>query len=211
MSRKGAPQERESAINPYFIERFRVPLERHSECRRRTPCNTAAGKSDATLQFPRCRPVPVEIFTGKRESLSRLFALADDSPEEIASYISLGEIFVAREGELVIGHLQILETDSAGVFELKSMAVTEAHQGRGIGRRLVEAAVVRCRVRGGHRLIVSTATSDIGNLRFYQRLGFRMYRIVRDAFSPSRGYKEAMLIDGIPLRDQVFLDRDLSP
>jgi len=155
--------------------------------------------------------MPVEIFAGRRESLSRLFALADDSPQEIASYISLGEILVAREGELVIGHLQILETDSTGVFELKSMAVTEAHQGRGIGRGLVEAAVVRCRVRGGHRLIVSTATADIGNLRFYQRLGFRMYRIVRDAFSPLRGYKEAILIDGIPLRDQVFLDRDLSP
>jgi GNAT superfamily N-acetyltransferase len=152
----------------------------------------------------------VEIFTGSRNFLSRLFALADDSPEQIASYISLGEVLVAREGDLVVGHLQILETDSAGVFELKSMAVTEAHQGRGVGRNLVEAAVVRCRVRGGHRLIVSTATADIGNLRFYQRLGFRMYRIVRDAFSPLRGYPEAILIDGIPLRDQVFLERDLS-
>jgi len=75
---------------------------------------------------------------------------------------------------------------------------------------LVEAAVVRCRIRGGHRLIVSTATADIGNLRFYQRLGFRMYRIARDAFTPLRGYPEAKLVDGIPLRDQVFLELDLS-
>ncbi|HEY2839143.1 MAG TPA: GNAT family N-acetyltransferase [Pirellulales bacterium] len=156
-------------------------------------------------------PMPIESFTGDRKLLSPLFALGDDSPKEIASYISRGEILVARDGDPITGHLQILETDSAGVFELKSMAVNEAHQGRGIGRSLVEAAVVRCRVRGGHRLIVSTATADIANLRFYQRLGFRMYRIVRDAFSPLRGYKEAMLIDGIPLRDKVFLERDLSP
>src|SRR5207247_2594367 len=102
-------------------------------------------------------------------------------------YISLGEVLVARQDGLIAGHLQILETDDAGVFELKSMAVSKAHQGKGIGRSLVEAAIVRCRVRGGHRLIVSTATADIANLRFYQRLGFRMYRIVRDAFSRSRG------------------------
>ncbi len=155
--------------------------------------------------------MPIESFTGSRKLLSHLFALADDSPEQIASYISLGEVLVARKGDLITGHLQILETDNAGVFELKSMAVSEAHQGRGIGRSLVEAGIDRCRVRGGHRLIVSTATADIGNLRFYQRLGFRMYRIVRDAFSPLQGYPEAMLMDGIPLRDQVFLERDLGP
>jgi ribosomal protein S18 acetylase RimI-like enzyme len=154
--------------------------------------------------------MPIESFTGNRALLSCLFALADDSPEQIATYISRGEILVAREGEQISGHLQILETDSAGVFELKSMAVAEAYQRRGIGRSLVEAAVIRCRLRGGHRLIVSTATADIGNLRFYQRLGFRMYGIVRDVFGPSRGYPEAMPIDGIPLRDQVFLDRDLN-
>ena len=152
----------------------------------------------------------VEIFTGSRKLLSRLFALADDSPEQIASYMSLEEILVVREDDLIIAHLQIVETESTGVFELKSMAVAEAHQDRGVGRGLVEAAVIRCRVRGGHRLIGSTATADIGNLRFYQRLGFRMYRIVRDAFSPLRGYPETMQIDGIALRDQVFLDRDLS-
>jgi GNAT superfamily N-acetyltransferase len=152
----------------------------------------------------------IESFTGNRELLSSLFALADDSPEQIASYISRGEILVARESERISGHLQILETDSAGVFELKSMAIAEAYQRKGFGRCLVEAAVIRCRVRGGHRLIVSTASADIANLRFYQRLGFRMYGIVRDAFSPSKGYPEAMMIDGIALRDQVFLDRDLN-
>jgi ribosomal protein S18 acetylase RimI-like enzyme len=152
----------------------------------------------------------IESFSGDRKLLLSLFALADDSPRQIASYISLGEVLVAREGDLIRGHLQILETDDAGVFELKSMAVSESHQGRGIGRSLVEAAIVRCHIRGGHRIVVSAATADIGNLRFYQRLGFRMYRIVRDEFSPLRGYPEAKLVDGIPLCDQVFLERDLG-
>jgi len=59
-------------------------------------------------------------------------------------------------------------------------------------------------------VIVATAAADIGNLRFYQRQGFRMSRIVRDAFTRSNGYQEGATIDGIPLRDQVFLELELT-
>ena len=152
----------------------------------------------------------IDRYDDDRALLLPLFALADDSPAQIAAYISRGEVLVARDGELVIGHLQILETGDAGVFELKSMAVTEKRQREGIGRKLVEAAIAYCRARNGHRLIVSTAAADIGNLRFYQRQGFRMYRIVRDAFAPLKGYPQGAMVDGIPLRDQVFLDLDLA-
>jgi len=151
----------------------------------------------------------IEDYHEDRIALLPFFGLADDSQAQIATYIRLGEVLVARDGDRIIGHLQILETGDAGIFELKSMAVSEARQGEGIGRDLIEAAVARCRSRNGHRLIVSTATADIGNLRFYQRQGFRMYRIVQDAFGPSTGYPEGALVDGIPLRDQVFLHLDL--
>lgn len=149
-------------------------------------------------------------YSEGRNLLLPLFELADDSPAQISTYISRGELLVAREKHLVIGHLQILETNDAGVFEIKSMAVMETRQGEGIGRSLVKAAVVHCRARNGHRLIVSTATADIGNLRFYQRQGFRMYKIVQDAFTPASGYPEGIVIDGVPLRDQVSLDLDLT-
>jgi GNAT superfamily N-acetyltransferase len=90
------------------------------------------------------------------------------------------------------------------------MAVDEARQREGIGYCLVKAAIARCRLRNGRRLMVSTATADTGNLRFYQRQGFRMSRIVRDAFTRSNGYQEGATIDGIPLRDQVFLELELT-
>jgi predicted N-acetyltransferase YhbS len=125
-------------------------------------------------------------------------------------YISLGHVIVARDGDAIIGHLQIIETDDLSVFELKSIAVIEMRQGEGVGRRLVEAAISRCREANGRRLIVSTATADVGNLRFYQRLGFRMYRVVRDVFGPSTGYPAGTTVDGIPLRDQVLLDLEIS-
>jgi len=103
----------------------------------------------------------------------------------------------------------VIATASPGEFELKNIAVLENLQGQGLGKDLVEAVVRFCQARGGHRLIVSTATAGVGQLRFYQRLGFRCDRIVRDAFGPEQGYPEGILIDGIPLRDQIFLDREL--
>src|SRR5204862_7765802 len=129
-----------------------------------------------------------ESYDDDRNALLELFALADDSYTQIASYIGRGEVLVARDGRAIVGHLQIVEANDIHVFELKSMAVSEPRQGQGIGRRLIEAAIALCRQRNGRRLIVSTAAADTANLRFYQRQGFRMHRIVRDAFGPATGY-----------------------
>jgi len=151
----------------------------------------------------------IEIYTGDRAALLPLFALADDSPSAVSAYLPLGEVLVAREGDAIVGHLQLTPTAEPDTLELKSLAVLEARQTQGLGHALVAAAAQRCRDRGVRRLIVSTAAAGTGALRFYQRQGFRMDRIVRDAFGPHNGYPEGLMVDGIPLRDQVFLDMAL--
>ena len=89
------------------------------------------------------------------------------------------------------------------------MAVVAAHQGRGVGRALVEPRSTLARGEGRATLVVATAAADIGNLRFYQRFGFRMRSVERDAFTPATGYPAGSTIDGIPLRDRVWLDLEL--
>jgi hypothetical protein len=69
------------------------------------------------------------------------------------------------------------------------------------------AALDIARAEGRATLVVATAAADIGNLRFYQRLGFRMRSIDRDAFTEATGYPPGIVIDGIELRDRVWLDR----
>lgn len=152
----------------------------------------------------------ITTYYGDRAALLPLFALADDSQAQISAYMSCGEILVACDAGMIIGHLQIIETERPVVFEIKSMAVSEMRRGEGVGRGLVQAAIGCCRARNGRRLIVSTAAAATDNLRFYQRQGFRMHRIVRDAFGPSTGYAEGTLVHGIVLRDQVFLDLELN-
>jgi hypothetical protein len=58
-------------------------------------------------------------------------------------------------------------------------------------------------------MLVATATADVGNLRFYQRVGFRLLSVERDAFTPQTGYPQPIVIDGIALRDRVWLAREL--
>jgi len=153
--------------------------------------------------------IAIRWHDAPREERRELFVLAEDSREALDGYLRLGRVLVAVEGEARVGHAQLVEPGASGEIELRSLAVAEDRQRRGIGRALVERVVAEARAGGAHTLLVATAAADIGNLRFYQRLGFRMLRVERDAFTPSEGYPEGLLIDGIPLRDRVWLTLSL--
>jgi len=150
--------------------------------------------------------VTIEWFDGPRETLAELFALADDSPAAVREYRDAGRLLVARDASGVVGHLLLVS--HVDVAEVKSLAVREQRQGEGIGRRLVERAVAVCRAEGRPTIIVATAAADTRVLRFYQLLGFRLSHVERDAFTSANGYP-AIDVDGIPLRDRVWLSLDL--
>ncbi|WP_405863572.1 GNAT family N-acetyltransferase [Streptomyces sp. NBC_00005] len=155
--------------------------------------------------------VCVVQYDGSREKLRPLLELAEDSPTQLDSYIEDGRVLVALRGTDAIGHLQLVASDRAGTLEIKNMAVRKDLQRTGVGRRLMRCAIdLVCR-ESGRCLLVATAAADIGNLRFYQRLGFRMQAIERNAFTPRTGYEPSTLIDGIELRDRVWLDLPLDP
>jgi ribosomal protein S18 acetylase RimI-like enzyme len=154
--------------------------------------------------------VRVETYTGGRGVLRPLFALAEDSKTQLDSYLDDGEVLVAVAGGRIVGHLQLVEAAGGGRSEIKNMAVDATHQRRGVGRLLIDAAVGRERARGRSTLLVATAAADTDNLRFYQRAGFRMRVVERDAFTPKAGYPEQTFIDGIELRDRVWLELEIA-
>ena len=149
--------------------------------------------------------IVVEPFPGSRKELLPLFSEADDSRAEIAGYIELGEVLVARRADRIVGHVQVIANGSD--WEIRSLAVVVGERGRGIGKSLLRAAIERAFSAGASRVLVATATADIGNLRFYQQLGFRMERVERDAFTAARGYPN-LQVEGIPVRDRVWFSLD---
>jgi ribosomal protein S18 acetylase RimI-like enzyme len=153
--------------------------------------------------------VRVVEHSGPRAELRWLFEQAEDSAQELDGYIDAGRVLVALEGDEIVGHLQLTDMTDPAEAEVKNMAVDPGRLRRGIGRALMEAAFEAAREAGRSRIVVATAAASIGNLRFYQRLGFRLHSVERDAFTPATGYEPGLLIDGIELRDRVWLDRRL--
>jgi GNAT superfamily N-acetyltransferase len=153
--------------------------------------------------------VVIEEYAGSHRDLAWSFAEAEDSERLLDSYIDLGRLWVAvtPDGQTV-GHLQAVAREE-NVWEVTNTAVVEASRGHGVGRALLERAIEEARSAGGTRMILATATADVGNLRFYQRCGFRMTHIVQDEFSTSRGYPPGIEVDGIPMLDQVWFERVL--
>jgi GNAT superfamily N-acetyltransferase len=148
----------------------------------------------------------IEEYGGPRGRLRELFELAEDSGQVLDAYIDEGRVLVASERDEPIGHLQLTDTDDPATAEVKNMAIRASHQRRGIGSALMAAAIALARADGRSTLIVATAAADTGNLRFYQRMGFRLRSVERDAFTAATGYADDIDIDGIPLRDRVWLD-----
>jgi ribosomal protein S18 acetylase RimI-like enzyme len=169
--------------------------------------NTMMGTAESTRDDTAGSDVRIEIYTGSRADLRPLFEMAEDSQTQLSSYIEAGRVLVAVAQGQVIGHLQLVETDDPSRVEIKNMAVDEARQGRGVGRLLIQAASRLLAAEQVKTLLVATAAADVGNLRFYQRQGFRLRSVERDAFTSATGYPHGLRIDGIELRDRVWLDR----
>jgi lactoylglutathione lyase len=154
-------------------------------------------------------PWAVDVHRGPRASLRPLFEEAEDSAAALDTYIEAGDVLVARAGGEIVGHVQVV-VDGAGSAEIKNMAVHAPYRRRGVGRALVTAAIEHAQADGRSVLSVATASADIGNLRFYQRAGFRLRSVERDAFTPATGYPAGLGADGIEVRDRVWLDLPLE-
>jgi GNAT superfamily N-acetyltransferase len=152
--------------------------------------------------------ITIEEHVGSRREVAWSFREAEDSEELLASYIDLGRVWVAVDpGGRTIGHLQAVPR--ADAWEVTNTAVVESERGRGVGRALLERAVEEAQAAGARRMVLATATADVGNLRFYQRCGFRLTHVVHDVFTEANGYPPGLEVDGIPLRDQVWFERTL--
>ena len=163
----------------------------------------------AARDRPDAPSVRITWHDGPRAELRPMFELAEDSERQLDEYLHLGRVLVARRGAALVGHLQLVPTHLLGEIELKNMAVIPDKRRTGVGRALVEEALRGCSAEGWMRMVVATAAADIGNLRFYQRMGFRIRSVEPDAFTPATGYPDPINVDGIPLRDRVLFAQDL--
>ena len=145
-----------------------------------------------------------------RDAYLPLLLLADESIEQVSAYYQTGDLYVidAEDGTPMAMTLAIPEPD--GSVELKAVAVDASLHGQGVGKRMLAGVLADLKAKGVRHVIVGTANAGIGQLAFYQKAGFRLWKIERDFFGTDKGYPEGMEENVILLIDMLWMDLEFS-
>ncbi|MEI2357918.1 GNAT family N-acetyltransferase [Mesobacillus zeae] len=135
-----------------------------------------------------------------------LLLLADPSQQLVEEYIKRGKCFAAYSGENVVGVYVLLPT-RPDTIELVNVAVAVDHQGKGIGKQLVNHAVRQAQLLGFKTIEVGTGNSSVAQLALYQKCGFRITGVDKDFFI--RHYTEEIFENGMQVVDMIRLSQDL--
>ena len=82
-------------------------------------------------------------------------------------------------------------------------------EGKGIGTALVNGVRNAAREAGCQRLWLITTNDNTAGLRFFQKRGFSLVAVYRNALAKSRELKPEIPLtgnDGIPMRDEIELE-----
>lgn len=134
-----------------------------------------------------------------------LLLLADPDRERVSAYMPGATVLVASIEEEVMA-CYVLSPLTVQVAEIKNIAVAPAWQGRGLGRVLLEDAIVRATSLGFHRLLIGTGNSSLRQLAIYQKAGFALVEVKWGFFDT---YPEPIIEEGIPCRHLLLLGMDL--
>jgi len=97
--------------------------------------------------------------------------------------------------------------------ECEGITLNSFIEGKGVGRVLIDTMKEVARKQRCKRLWFITTNDNLKALRYYQRHGFILAALYKNAIEQSRKIKpEIPLIglDGIPLRDEIELEMKLS-
>lgn len=153
-----------------------------------------------------------QIDEKTRGLVSRFFAQQYGSKtrvvnEELIDLMTLDGI-VALEGFNVEGVMTY--RIRGDLFEI--ITVDSRSPGQGIGTMLTSLAVEMAKQQGLARVGVTTGNDNIEGIGFYQKLGFDLKEVRRDALSRAREIKESiphMGKNGILLRHEIYFEMEL--
>jgi RimJ/RimL family protein N-acetyltransferase len=122
-----------------------------------------------------------------------------------AHYVDKHPGFIAVQDDKPVGLITYnIDGDQCEITLLNSLS-----EGKGVGTALIEA-VKDAAARGGcQRLWLITTNDNTKALRFYQKRGFLLVAVHRNAVEKSRRLKPDIPLigdDGIPIRDEIELE-----
>jgi len=116
--------------------------------------------------------------------------------------------FVAENGSEWVGLLTFFVKNG----ECEVTSFDSLREGQGVGTKLMDAVVEEARKQNCKRVFLITTNDNMHALRFYQRRGFELVALYRDAVKESRRLKPSIPLTGfddIPIRDEIELEKNL--
>ena len=108
------------------------------------------------------------------------------------------DVLVAEADGLVVGYLHLSNPTSLKanrhVLEIRGLAVTPAHQRRGVGRALLDAAVDEARRRGCRKLRLRVLATNAPARSLYEAAGFVIEGVLRAEFCTDGAYVDDVLM-----------------
>lgn len=117
--------------------------------------------------------------------------------------------FIAEKQDQPIGLITYTIIDA----ECEITSLISLIEGRGIGTKLLHKLEDRARAQRCRRIWVITTNDNLQALGWYQKRGYRLAAIYRDAMNHVRQVKPELAvlgIDEIPLRDMIELEKILE-
>ncbi|MGD8413997.1 MAG: GNAT family N-acetyltransferase [Candidatus Latescibacterota bacterium] len=118
--------------------------------------------------------------------------------------------FVAEAGDECLG----LVTYRLDQIECEVITLDSTLENHGVGTALLESVVAEAQAIGCIRLWLITTNDNLRALAFYQKRGFELVEIHRNAVDRSREIKPQIPLvgdSGIPIRDEIELELYLGP
>lgn len=143
------------------------------------------------------------------------------------------EAIIAQEGPIVVsrGHvheLSLLPGDGCRIDEelvgwifyaingdeCEIVSLESRVENRGVGTRLIESLTEKAGAAGCRRIWLITSNDNIRAIRFYQKRGFDLAAVHRDAIAEARKRKPSIPLigcEGIPVRHELEFELRLVP
>ena len=108
------------------------------------------------------------------------------------------DVLVTEADGAIVGYVQIGPSipvpANAHVMTIRGLAVDPARRGRGVGRRVVEAAVAAARDRGARRLTLRVLGPNAAARAVYEACGFVVEGVLREEFLLDGRYVDDVLM-----------------
>lgn len=106
-----------------------------------------------------------------------------------------GMIFLAREGDEIVGTAGIVEDHhEAGSYELVKMAVSPAQRGKGISKLLLDRCLQEARLLGARKMILFSSSKLQTALKLYEQYGFQHVAVTDSPFETADVRMELTLL-----------------